>query len=370
MSTSPSTASFLAGTAASLEAHSPVAASDARAAQIPLQTFNLPAFPAEAFSAGLTALILTSDIKLAEYQSLLEQPFSVPDLPPTIKSLTLELFSLGYPPGFLTAVGKRLPGLTSLTLYSQLLAGTTPHSRDDALTFVRCQSQLREIHLLDVFASEGFYAHLAASVGPALRFLEINFTYRHSDPDFLQNLPRQEVAPWVRGGLLGLTASISRPDGTGDDDDREGTELGILPVQTKDSGELVERLRRVGGEMVMLDLTMFQLDLESVGRVVDACPQLKMLGITVGLETGWRELFALLGTEGRGRGIEVLEVVAAPGVAFVASVQGGEAAGLSQEVLVAVGAAGCPELKRVKVSILRTHGEQWVKDGGEWALRA
>ncbi|KAK2624511.1 hypothetical protein QTJ16_006461 [Diplocarpon rosae] len=370
MSTSTPTTSFLATKASDLVSQTPVPPSQARTAQIPLQTFNLPTFPAEAFSAGLTSLILTSDIKLDDYQSLLAQPFSVPDLPSTITSLTLELFSLGYPPGFLTEVGQRLPGLKSLTLYSQLLAGTTPHSRDDALTFFRLQTQLAEIHLLDVFAGDGFYAKLAATVGPALRFLEINFTYRHSDPDFLKSVPSKELVAFLRGGLLGLTASISSPDVTEDEDDREGTEVGILPVDIKDSGKLVERLRSVGGEMVMLDLTMFNLDLEAVGILVGACPKVKILGITVGVEKGWGELFEALGKGGRGRGIEVLEVVAVPGVAFVERIKQGETAGLSQDVLVATGAAGCEGLKSVQVSILRTHAEQWVREGDEWALEA
>ena len=98
---------YLSSKAEALASTKPVPPAQAQAAQIPLQSFELPAFPPEAFTAGLGALILTSDIKLDEYTDLLTKPFSIPELPTSIKSLTLELFSLGYPPGFLTALGLR-----------------------------------------------------------------------------------------------------------------------------------------------------------------------------------------------------------------------------------------------------------------------
>src|SRR6266536_6072132 len=154
---STSSSRYLSEMTSNLESQSPVDPSQAGAAHIPLQTFTLPTFPSEAFSAGLTTLILTSDIELDEYTDLLTKPFEVPDLPQSITSLALELFSLCYPPGFLTALGQKLPKLKALTVYSQLLAGTTPQSREDALIFIKGQSSLQELHLLDVFGRSGFY---------------------------------------------------------------------------------------------------------------------------------------------------------------------------------------------------------------------
>lgn len=114
-----SSSQYLSSKTSALTSTAPVAPSQAQVAQIPLQSFDLPTFPPEAFTAGLGALILTSDIKLDEYADLVSKPFKVPDLPSSVKSLTLELFSLGYPPGFLTTLGKRLPNLKALTAYSQ-----------------------------------------------------------------------------------------------------------------------------------------------------------------------------------------------------------------------------------------------------------
>jgi len=361
------TSQYLTSKTAALESQSPVSPSQARAAQIPLQDFNLPTFPQEAFTAGLTSLILTSDIKLDEYTDLLTQPFSVPELPKSIKSLTLELFSLGYPPGFLTELGKQLPSLRALTLYSQLFAGTTQFSRDDAISFIREQKELKELHLLDMFGPSGVFTDLIGAIGEGLRFLEVNYTFRHSDPAFLSSIPAGEIVQGVKKGLVGLTLSISSPDITEDEEDREGTEQGMRPVGGKDARSLVEKVRKegIGEGLVMLDLTMFELSVKEVESVLEKCEEIKILGVTVGLESGWGDVFDAIR---KGRGIEVLEVVGVPGEGLVESLKGDSDLGVGKDVLEGLSEA-CKELKSVKVGILRTKLEHWVKDGGSWSKR-
>ncbi|TVY92032.1 hypothetical protein LAWI1_G004055, partial [Lachnellula willkommii] len=178
---------------------------------------------------ALTTLILTSDIKLDDYTLVLTQPFSIPTLPPSITTLTLELFSLGYPPGFLQALGQALPNLKSLTLYSQLFAGTTQASQDDAVAFVSAATALREFHVLDVFAPPGVFARIAGALAQGLAFLEVCYTYRHSDAaGFLGTLPVKEVGGLVREGLVAFTVGIGAPDAGAveevDEEDVEGTE--------------------------------------------------------------------------------------------------------------------------------------------------
>jgi hypothetical protein len=279
---------YLLARSSTLQAQTPVPPAGAQAAQVPVQTFNLPVFPPEAFTSNLSALILTSNINLSEYTSLLSQPFSIPELPTTFTNLTLELFSLGYPPGFLTALGNRLPKLTSLTLYSQLFAGRTSLCREDALSFVRGQGGLIEVHLLDVFAPSGFFTDLTAAFSPSLRFMEISYTYRHSDPGFLGSLLTGEIVGALAGvvGLVGLTLSLSAPDVTQDDDDVEGTDIGVKVIGGQDSKNLVGKLIQGGDELVMLDITMFELDIKEIEMVLDGCVKLKALGVSVALESG------------------------------------------------------------------------------------
>ncbi|RDL39972.1 uncharacterized protein BP5553_04312 [Venustampulla echinocandica] len=363
---------YLAAQTASLESQTPVAPSSARAAQVPLQNFDLPVFPQEAFTSGLTSLILTSDIKLDEYTSLLDQAFSIPPLPPSITSLTLELFSLGYPPAFLSELGKALPNLKALTLYSQLFGGTTEHSRDDAVAFLKSQKGLREIHFLDVFTSPGLMGRLAESLGDDVKFVELSYTFRHSDPvGFRGSLPVTELENLVRKGLVALTVGIVAPDVTPDEEDREGTEVGIVPVVQKDGKGLVERLKGGDGdELVMLDITMVEVGVEDVKSILEKCKKLKVLSVSVGLVTGWDEVFE--GLKKDLAGLEMLELVGVPGEGLVDKLTAGEqgAGQLTAEMLTKVSEV-CPELSSVKTSILRTKGEHWMREsGGSWKKQA
>ncbi|PSS16779.1 hypothetical protein M430DRAFT_67118 [Amorphotheca resinae ATCC 22711] len=352
--------------AATPENQTIVPPAQAQAAQIPLQSFSLPTFPPEAFTAGLGSLILTSDIKLTEYTDLLEKPFSIPELPTSIKSLTLELFSLGYPPGFLTALGKRLPDLKSLTIYSQLFAGTSPASREDALTFLRFQPALQELHLLDVFGSPGLFTDLAKALSPCLRFLEVNYTYRHSDPGFLTSVPSKEVSALVSKELVGLTMSISAPDITDDEDDIEGTEVGIKPVAGQDAREFATRLAEDSEGLVMLDATMFELTPKEVEDILDKHEGIKVLGFTVGLDDSWDEALDMLAK--KERGFEVLEIVAVPREGMVEKLKEDPQVQISKGSLDALGQI-CKELRSIKFSILRTKQELWTKEDGVWEKR-
>jgi hypothetical protein len=361
-----SSSQYLSSKADALASTTPVPPSQAQAAQIPLQSFDLPTFPPEAFTAGLGALILTSDIKLDEYTDLLTKPFTVPELPPSIKSLTLELFSLGYPPSFLVALGKRLPNLKALTIYSQLFAGANPASREDALSFIKFQPEIQELHLLDVFGSSGFFLDLSKVLSPTLKFLEVNYTFRHSDPQFLSTVPSKDMSALVSTGLVALTMSISAPDVTEDEDDREGTEVGVKPVAGKDARDVAEKLVQEGEGLVMLDATMFELNMEEVEKILNGLRKLKVLNVTVGLESGWEAVLKVLGKESS---IEVLEIVGVPGEGMVEGLKEGGEALLKKEEVEKLGGKR-KDLKSLKISILRTRVEQWVREGAVWEKKA
>ena len=363
MASSSESSQYLTSKISALASTTPVPPSQAQAAQIPLQSFNLPTFPPEAFTAGLTSLILTSDIKLDDYTDLLSKPFSVPELPHTIKSLTLELFALGYPPGFLTALGKRLPNLKALTIYSQLFGGTAPASREDALAFLRFQTEVQELHLLDVFGPSGFFTSLSAALSPSLRFLEVNYTYRHSDPQFLATIPAAEIASLISPGLVALTLSISAPDVTDDSEDREGTEIGMMPISNPSlSASVVEKLVSEREGLLMLDITMFELSLEDVQRILDGLGKLKVLNITVALGEGWQEVFEAVGR--KERSVEALEVVGIPGEGLVERWKGGGEL-VGKETLDKLGRRS-GGLKSLKASVLRTRVEEWTQDRTGW----
>lgn len=362
----------------------------ARAAQIPLQTFNLPIFPAESFTSspehgGIESLILTSDITMSEYQSLLAQPFSMPALlPPTITSLALELFALGFPPGFLAALGAKLPRLRAVTVYHGMVAGITSASREDAVAFFgAAREALSEAHLLDVFAPEGFFAEVAESLmgvvggaskvegGGHLKLVEISYTFRHSDPRFLDTLPRgAELARFVRGGLVGLRLGIVGPGVVveGDDGAVEGTEIGVLVKGREEGEEVVGAIVKRGGGLGMCDLTMFELGGEQIARVLSACKGLTVGAFSVTVEKGWEEVLAALAAMEDGVGMEYLELVGVPGMEMVEGLKEGKEIGVRVGELLRLGEKW-RELRSVRVSLCRTKGEEWVREGEEWVKR-
>jgi hypothetical protein len=237
----------------------PVDPGEAQGAQIPLQSFSLPEFPPAA--RGLKALTLTSDIKVDEYQQALIQPYNIPkSLPSGIESLTLELFSLGYPVGFLSKLAERLPNLKSVVIYSQLFAGITDESQEDAIQFFKKLPFLRALHLLDVFAKPGFFVNVAKWVkyntsdvpGEARRglmFLEVNYTFRHEDEEFMAKIQATEVPSLIGPGLISASYNIAAPESAQEDDQDPST------IQNADGKEGVMAFNKSLATDVMFALT-------------------------------------------------------------------------------------------------------------------
>lgn len=301
-----------------------------------------------------------------EYSDILGKPYEVPDLPGSIKSLTLELFALGYPMGFLGALGKKLKGLRALTVFEQLFGGTVPGSADDALVFVKGQRELREVHFLDVFAPKGFWKDLAGALTSEVKFLEVGVTYRHEDPAFAATLPQGgELAGFVKEGLVGARFAMGAPIRTGDAE--EGTEVGILTVGGKDEGgrELVKTLVEKGKGLVMCDVTMFEVHVDEVESVLDACEALKIAAFSVRI-IGWVNFFGKIAQ--KERGVEMLEIVGVPGSGLVEKIKASGDTGLKQETVEKLGEKW-KDLKSLKVSLLRTKGEEWAKESEGWVRK-
>jgi hypothetical protein len=265
-----------------------------------------------------------------------------------------------------------------LTLFEQLFGGTVPGSKEDAVAFIKAQTQLKEVHFLDVFAPKGFWADVARVMAQEAKFIEVGYTYRHEDPAFLGTLPdAREVAGFVKEGLVGLRLAMGAPIRTGDEE--EGTEEGIMPIGrervsdddaaaagTREAGigsALVKSLVERGGGLVMLDGTMFELSVDEASQILDACGRLKIAAFSLTAETGWEDLFAVLGTSKRN--VELLEIVGVPGEDWVERIKVGAATGLAEELLMGLGEEW-KDLKSVKVSLLRTKEEEWVREGTQW----
>lgn len=87
-------------------------------------------------------------------------------------------------------------------MYSQLLGGVSKEQEEDAVLAFRKWKGLRALHLLDVFAKPHFFEKVAEWVRfrkdgegedgdgdgegrRGLMFLEMNYTFRHEDEEFM-----------------------------------------------------------------------------------------------------------------------------------------------------------------------------------------
>ncbi|KAH8593408.1 hypothetical protein B0O99DRAFT_596279 [Bisporella sp. PMI_857] len=361
-----------------------VAPAQAQAAQIPLQSFTLPTFPLEAFTAGLTSLILTSDIPINDYGTLIQEPFTIPDLPPSITSLTLEGFALGYfnpvvrgneerrhninsPSNFLSTLCSRLSPLASLTLYEQVFPGsTTPTIYDGTAFLVRLGPSLKSLHLIDVFAPAGFWDNLSPALAANLKVLEWSYTTR-SDEGWLESLGAEGIAGFVAAlgkEVVGITVRIVKGnDGEGEEgggrvvDDEE---RGIKVVEGEPARALARGLvGEIKDELLLLDVSMFALKAEEVSDVLDKCPKVKSLSIAVELKS-WEEALGRLAE--KERGVEEIDII---GVLPEGADPGLVTKGQLEKI-----ADGWKALKNLKISTSKTAVVEWVKDAGEWTRRA
>lgn len=269
-------------------------------------------------------------------------------MPPSIESLTLELFSLGYPSGFLTALAKALPNLKSVVLYSQLFAGLTSESQADAVSFFEHSRNLRALHLLDVFAKESFFrdagkwlryntaSEPAHAARRGLMFLEVNYTFRHEDEDFMHKIQATELPDLIGPGLISLSFNLSPPEdasedeqdpqtlqqrqsGEGDGAPKEGVmafnkTLAPDPVSALTKEEISPQGLRA------LNLTLYTLSVADLKKVLEVQKHLMVLNVTLEVEPGeaWKK--QLVEVLGMCKGLEQVEVVANPTLEFFMTV--------------------------------------------------
>lgn len=318
----------------------PVDPAQAQGAQIPLQSFSLPDFPPAA--QALKALTLTSDIKVDEYQSILSQPYSIPPLPTGIESLTLELFSMGYPPGFLKALAERLPNLKSVVIYSQLFAGITEDSKNDAVDFFKKLQNLRALHLLDVFAKPKFFTEMGKWIryntsdtpGEARRglmFLEVNYTFRHEDEDFMHKIQATELPDLIGPGLISASFNVSTPENVSDDPDdptnlqEAGNKEGVMAFNKSLAQDIVLPLTdeedRSPKGLRALNLSLYTLKVEDLEKVLKVQEHVMVLNVTLEVEPGDEWKGKLVKALEGAKGLEQVEIVANPTLQFFMEVR-------------------------------------------------
>ncbi|KAL1990240.1 hypothetical protein VTN49DRAFT_6079 [Thermomyces lanuginosus] len=268
---------------------------------VPVSSFTIPdSMRAAVAQPGLTKLTLENiTMDFAEYRRQLESSSSgarpdFPALAPSIHTLIMKDFLLGYPLGFLPALARQLPNLHNLTLAQQRFTGQSVETAREAEQFVNAINDLVELHLLDVFVPEGFMAALAAEQrrkpeGHALLILQADYTYRelpapgnggssNYDPiqDALRRIPALELPGFITQDLSWLSFSMlpHTPDG-------------ILPYWYSATAPFVVALiseSTAPKKLKVLKSTIFQFSMEDLRRVLARHPDLVVLRVTLRLE--------------------------------------------------------------------------------------
>ena len=318
----------------------PVDPAEAQGAQIPLQTFTLPEFPPSA--RGLKALTLTADIKNDEYQKELTKPYHIPEsLPRGIESLTLELFGLGYPAGFLTELATKLPGLKSVVLFSQLFAGITEESQKDAIEFFKLLPDLRALHLLDVFARPHFFEGAAkwlkyntsdkpGEARRGLMFIEVNYTFRHEDEEFMAKIQATELPFLVGPGLISVSFNVSTPEESEEDEQdpstiqEAGNKEGIMAFNKTLTQQLVDTLLEEESwprGLRALNTTLYTFTPAQLRKVLERNRNVMVMNVTVEIEPGEACKKELLAAMELCKNLEQVEIVANPSLQFFMEVR-------------------------------------------------
>jgi hypothetical protein len=360
------------------------------AAQIPLQSFVFPIFPPQA--SRLRELTLTCDIKLDEYQEILNKRsleeqrerqlspnthvrrssytasnslvFHAPNLPPSITSIALELFSQGFPVGWLKSVARSLPKLRSLTFFSCLIDGLDDGSRNDAISMLE-MLKLRDLHVIDSFTRPGFWREAAIGLseeherakeahtedgegnrlpGQRLHVLEMSYTYRgHSNPDFMSRIAGEELPELLGSGLVAVSFNLLAPPKLPPQEDSLENDLLEDPANLDEKGELIDNKRPEGilpfpeygrassalrkrfehlssgkslAKLRMLNISLWTLRPEEIEHVLYSCSgggsgMLEDLCVSVLMKTGWWEEL-VQGLTDKSQVLEGLEVVGVP----------------------------------------------------------
>jgi hypothetical protein len=303
--------------------------------------------------------------------------------------LTLELFSLGYPAGFLSALIDELPDLKSLVVYSQLFAGISAESQQDAIRFFEKAQGLRALHLLDVFARPHFIDQVALKLRARERglvFLEVNYSFRHNDEQFLERVPGGELPLLVCPSLVTCSFNVSLPDATDDPDDptnlttdgkaTDKAKEGIMAYGEAVSPTLVEALTEEESApraMKALNTTLYTLSSSQLRSILEKHKGLVVLNATVQLEPTKECKKELTDAIALCASLEQVEIVGSPSMAFhsVATEKGGDALAEVYPSLEDIKALSekCKKLNSFKANVLRTSSWgsiEWAKNDEKW----
>nr|POE59021.1 hypothetical protein CFP56_24291 [Quercus suber] len=228
-------------------------------------------------------------------------------------------------------------------------------------------------------------SEVAGEARRGLMFLEVNYTFRRGDEEFMAKIPVGELAELVGPGLVSCSFNISPPE-DGREEEGEGSERmrdenaeGVMAFNTDVVGGLVRRLvDEEGGTWPMglraLNTTLYTLTVAQLGEVLRKCDRVMVLNVTVEIEPGQDTKKGLLNALESCKDLEQVEIVANPSMRFFMELQNSQSGVFSKtfpskEDMEAL-AGKCPRLASLKVNMLRSTSfgtVKWETKDGKWS---
>ncbi|EED22994.1 hypothetical protein TSTA_064600 [Talaromyces stipitatus ATCC 10500] len=182
-------------------------------------SFDIPAEYHERLQDNrLKEVTLKGDVHPNEhYLSLLNlssgMTVSIPRLSQSIFKLNLGYFTWGFPIGFLSTLGERLPDLKCLRLYRQNVTGPNAETRRDAQQFLYLIPDLVDLYLSDVHGDPDFFVGLGKAFRrPGQRglvILHVEYTFEVDIHDFILKLPIPELRELIHPAIVDLNFNMN-----------------------------------------------------------------------------------------------------------------------------------------------------------------
>lgn len=161
-------------------------------------------------------------------------------------------------------------------------------------------------------------------------FLEINYTFRHTDEDFMGKIQAPELPLLIGPGLISCSLNLSEPESAEDDPDDptnvegEPGKEGIMAFNKSLADPLVEALtdeKTAPEGLRALNTTLYTLTAEMLQKVLEVQKNTMVLQATAEVEPGEDYKKKLLKALEVCKDLEQVEIIANPSLQFFMEVQ-------------------------------------------------
>ena len=161
-------------------------------------------------------------------------------------------------------------------------------------------------------------------------FLEVNYTFRHEDEDFMHKIQATELPDLVGPGLISCSFNLSEPENMPEDPDdpvnlqNAGSKEGVMAFNKSIAADPVIAMTEEENSpkgLRALNLTLYTLTLKDLKKVLDVQKHVMVLSVTLEVEPGEDYRKELIKALEPCKSLEQVEIVANPSLQFFMEVR-------------------------------------------------